>query len=52
MSSKTKRQSVLFQGVFGKSVVAKFDTKGQSSDGGVILLRSLDEGVGLTERLG
>ncbi len=52
MSSKSKRQSVLFQGVFGKPVVAKFDTKGQSSDGGVILLRSLDDGIGLTERLG
>ncbi len=49
MGSNSTRQSVLFQDVFAKPVVAKFDTDGQSSDGGVILLKSLDEGVKLTD---
>ena len=44
------RQSVLFQDLW-KPVVAAFDTEGQSSDGGVILLRSLDQGIKLTESL-
>ena len=51
MSSESTRQSVVFQDVFGKPVVAKFDTEGQSSDGGVILLKRLDEGIGLSESL-
>ncbi len=52
MSSKSTRQSVLFQDLFEKPVVATFDTEGQSSDGGVILLGSLDKGMKLTESLG
>jgi hypothetical protein len=45
------RQSVLFEDTFSKPVVAKFDADGQSSDGGLILLKCLDEGVRLTEVL-
>lgn len=52
MGTKDTRQTVLFQDVFAKPVFAKFDTEGQSSDGGVILLKSLDEGLRLTEILG
>ena len=51
MDSKCTRQSVLFQDVCSKLVVAKFDAEGQSSDGGVILLKQLDEGMGLSESL-
>lgn len=50
MQNRT-RQSVLFEDTFSKPVVAKFDTAGQSSDGGLILLKSLDEGIRLTEVL-
>jgi len=52
VKSKSTQQSVRFQGVSAKPVVAKFDAEGQSSDGGVILLQSLDRGLKLTESLG
>ncbi|MGB0890515.1 MAG: IS1380 family transposase [Solirubrobacterales bacterium] len=45
------QQSVLFQGLSSKPVVAKFDADHQSSDGGVVLLRGLDDRLGLTERV-
>ncbi|MFQ5504127.1 MAG: transposase, partial [Planctomycetota bacterium] len=48
---KSTVQSVLFQGNLAKPVVATFDSDGQSSDGGVILLKSLDEGIQLTEKV-
>lgn len=51
MDPKSTRQSVLFQDVLEKPVVAKFDTEAQSSDGGVVLLKSLDEGIRLSEGL-
>lgn len=49
--SESNQQSVLFPGAFSKKVVVKFDAAGQSSDGGVVLLKSLDEGLGLTSKL-
>jgi hypothetical protein len=43
---------VTFQGEgFGKPVVARFDTPHASSDGGAILLKSVDTHLGLTTRL-
>lgn len=47
----TTRQSVLFPELFGKLVVARFDEQQGSSDGGAILLRAIDLGLGLTQRL-
>jgi len=51
MSLHSTEHSVLFQDLFSKPVVAKFDVEGQSSDGGVVLLEALDRGVGLTGKL-
>jgi hypothetical protein len=45
------RQSVLFSNLFRRPVVAKFDQRHGSSDGGAILLKACDERLGLTERL-
>jgi len=43
---------VTFQGEgFAKAVVARFDTPHASSDGGAILLKSVDTHLGLTKRL-
>ena len=43
---------VTFQGEgFAKPVVARFDTPHASSDGGAILLKSIDTHLGLTKRL-
>jgi hypothetical protein len=43
---------VTFQGeAFAKAVVARFDTPHASSDGGAILLKSVDTHLGLTKRL-
>jgi hypothetical protein len=44
-------QSVLFPDLFRRPVVAKFDQRHGSSDGGAILLKACDERLGLTERL-
>lgn len=49
--AKSTQQSVLFPHLAAKPVIATFDTDGQSSDGGVLLLRSLDHGLQLTEAL-
>lgn len=46
-----KRQSVLFDGLGSKPVQVVFNQPSQSSDGGLILLRSIDEDLGLTKRL-
>ncbi len=51
MNRKSKRQSVLFQGNFEKPVVARFDAEGQSSDGGVVLLKGVDDAIGLIDSL-
>jgi hypothetical protein len=45
------RQSVLFPNLFRRPVVAKFDQRYGSSDGGAILLKACDDRLGLTERL-
>jgi hypothetical protein len=42
---------VLFDDLFDKPLVAAFDTPQLSSDGGAILLKAVDEQVGLTARL-
>ena len=48
----TTRQSVLFPQLFdGKAVVAKFDQEHSSSDGGALLLKAVDEELGLSRRL-
>jgi hypothetical protein len=51
MSDDSTRQSVLFSDLFGKPLVAKFDQRHGSSDGGAVLLTACDRRVGLTERL-
>jgi hypothetical protein len=44
-------QTLLFPTLFAKPLVATFDTPQQSSDGGAILLKAIDDQVGLTARL-
>lgn len=44
-------QTVLFPTLFTKPLVATFDTPHQSSDGGAILLKAIDDDLGLTARL-
>ncbi len=44
-------QTVLFPALFAKPLVATFDTPNQSSDGGAILLKAIDDQLGLTSRL-
>jgi DDE family transposase len=44
-------QTVLFPTLFAKPLVAIFDTPHQSSDGGAILLKAIDDALGLTARL-
>ena len=46
-----KRQSVLFEGLFDKPLEIEFTRPGQSSDGGVVLLKTIDEKLGLTRRM-
>ncbi|HED64545.1 MAG TPA: hypothetical protein ENJ09_03215 [Planctomycetes bacterium] len=40
-----------FEGLFGKTVVSKFDSQQRTSDGGATLLAVVDRRIGLTERL-
>jgi len=51
MDEDNTRQSVLFSDLFGKPLVAKFDQRHGSSDGGAILLKACDRRLALTERL-
>lgn len=51
MTNDITAQSVLFPDLFRRPVVAKFDQRHGSSDGGAILLKACDERLGLTERL-
>jgi len=44
-------QTVLFADLFDRPLVAAFDTPQLSSDGGAILLKAVDEPLGLTARL-
>jgi len=45
------RQSVLFEGMLDKAVVVTFTAPDQSCDGGVLLLKGIDEKMGLTQRM-
>ncbi len=44
-------QTVLFPTLFAKPLVATFDTPHQSSDGGAILLKAIDDALNLTAQL-
>jgi hypothetical protein len=49
--SDSRTQSVLFPEIFSRPVVAKFDQEHSSCDGGALLLKAVDEQLGLSERL-
>jgi len=52
VSTDSTTQSVLFPQLFSRqSVVAKFDQEHSSSDGGALLLKAVDEQLGLSQRL-
>jgi len=51
VAEQTVGQTVLFPTLFDKPLVATFDTPHQSSDGGAILLKAIDDALGLTARL-
>jgi hypothetical protein len=51
LSEHNTTQCVLFPGIFKRSVVAKFDQRQGSSDGGAILLRAADQRLHLTTAL-
>ena len=51
MSEHNTTQCVLFPGIFKRSVVAKFDQRQGSSDGGAILLCAADQRLHLTTAL-
>src|SRR5215212_8627825 len=46
-----EQQSVLFGDVYSKPVVVEFSEPAQSSDGGAILLREIDEQIGLSKAI-
>lgn len=50
MRNDSTQQSVLFPGLFDKRLVAQFDQPHGSSDGGAVLLKALDDRLGLSER--
>jgi hypothetical protein len=51
MQDDTTRQTVVFNDLFGKQVVARFDQPDSSSDGGALLLKACDERLGLTHAI-
>ncbi len=51
MAEQAVGQTVLFPALFDKPLVATFDTPNQSSDGGAVLLKAIDDRLGLTARL-
>ena len=51
MNHDRTAQSVLFPHLTDKAVVVKMDEERSSSDGGGVLLKGVDEGLGLTESL-
>ena len=51
MSHHTTTECLLFPEIFSKPVVARFDQRQGSSDGGAILLRAADGRLGLTQAL-
>ena len=48
---KNSCRSALFEGIFEKPVVAKFDSELRTSDGGTPVLGAIDRRIGLTEAL-
>jgi hypothetical protein len=46
MSEDSTTQCLLFPGIFHKPVVAQFDQREGSSDGGALLLKAADMGAG------
>ena len=51
MAEHTRTECLLFPGIFSKPVVAQFDQRQGSSDGGAILLKAADCRLGLTGAL-
>jgi hypothetical protein len=51
MSDVTTTQSITFNDLFGKQVVAQFDQPDSSSDGGAMLLKACDTRLGLSSAL-
>lgn len=51
MANDTTRQSVVFNDLFGKQIIAQFDQPDSSSDGGALLLKACDERLGLTRAI-
>jgi hypothetical protein len=51
MSDDSTTQCLLFPGIFGKPVVAQFDQREGSSDGGALLLKAADRRYGLVDGL-
>ena len=51
MRDDSTRQSVLFSDLFCKPVIAEFDERHGSSDGGAILLKACDARMGLSRQL-
>ena len=51
MSDNSTTQCLLFPGIFRKPIVARFDQREGSSDGGVLLLKAADRHYGLVNEL-
>jgi hypothetical protein len=51
LSERSTTECLLFQDIFDRPVVAKFDEQHGSSDGGAILLKAADRRIGLTVAL-
>src|SRR5207237_8161597 len=51
MNEHTTTQCVLFPEIFKQPVIAQFDQSQGSSDGGAVLLKAADRGLGLTAAL-
>ena len=51
MNEHTTTECLLFPDIFDRPVVAKFDERQGSSDGGAVLLKAADRRLGLTEAL-
>ena len=51
MNEHTTTECLLFPEIFDRPVVAQFDQSQGSSDGGAVLLKAADRGLGLTAAL-
>ena len=51
MRAQIPTECVLFPELFGRPLTARFDLPNASSDGGAVLLKAVDERLGLTEEL-